>query len=71
MINSEKRKYLHDCYQSHILFHQTLFINVLTVVFSKFSDVKPINLRHQLKKTRIDDALYKLHREQHSYTPNH
>jgi len=40
MINSEKRKLLHDYYQSHILFHKTQkhFGNSLAVVFLEFSD---------------------------------
>jgi len=29
MINSEKRKLLHDYYQFHILFHQKLTVNIL------------------------------------------
>jgi len=43
MINSENRKLLRDYYQSHVLFQQKLFVNILSVVFLKFSDVKPIN----------------------------
>jgi len=43
MINSENRKLLHDYYQSHILFHQKFFVNILEIVFLKFSVVKPRN----------------------------
>jgi len=42
MMSSENRKFLHDYYQSHILYHQRFFVNILAVVFLKFSDVKPI-----------------------------
>jgi len=47
MINSEKRKLIHDYYLFHTLFNQKLSVNILAVVFLKFSDAKPINPRYQ------------------------
>jgi len=43
MTNSETRKLLHDYFQSHRLFQQKPSVNILAVVFFKFSDLKPIN----------------------------